>query len=146
MLSMDTNILLYAFNEASPHHKAAYHWMASIMRNEDVAISEFVLAEFYGLLRNPAVLKRPLTAPEAVEVVETYRHHPSWRLIGFPAESRSLHDALWKNAAGSTFAFRRLYDIRSALTMKAQGVTDFATVNVKDFDGAGFKRVWNPLL
>jgi hypothetical protein len=28
----------------------------------------------------------------------TYRVHPRWRLIGFPLESRSLHDALWQKA------------------------------------------------
>ncbi len=43
------------------------------------------------------------------------------------------------------FAFRCLYDARSPLTMIAQGVTEFATVSVKDFDGLGFRRVWNPL-
>ena len=26
-----------------------------------------------------------------------------------------------------------------------QGVTEFATVNEKDFRDCGFKRVWNPL-
>ena len=29
--------------------------------------------------------------------------------------------------------------------MIAQGVTEFATVNVKDFEGTGFRRVWSPL-
>ncbi len=145
MLSMDTNILLYAYNVASPWHEAVFEWMSSIQRDEDVAISEFILAEFYGLLRNPAVLKHPLTAKEAVDVIQTYRNHPRWRLIGFPAESRSLHDTLWKNATVKTFAFRRLYDTRSALTLIAQGVTEFATVNTKDFEGFGFRRVWNPI-
>ena len=145
MLSMDTNILLYAVNTASPWNEAAHAWLTSIRREEDVAISEFILAELYGLLRNPAVLKRPLPAVEAVEVVQTYRRHPRWRLIGFPAESRALHDALWKSARVATFAFRRLYDTRSALTLTAQGVNEFATVNVKDFEGLGFRRVWNPL-
>jgi toxin-antitoxin system PIN domain toxin len=145
MLSMDTNLLLYAYNVASPWHEAAFNWMSSIQRNEDVAISELVLAELYGLLRNPAVLKHPLKAHEAVEVIQTYRSHPRWRLIGFPAESRPLHDAMWKRAAARGFAFRRLYDIRTALSMLAQGVTEFATVNVKDFDGIGFRRVWSPL-
>ena len=145
MLSIDTNLLLHAFNEDSPRHAAAYAWLASIQHEEDVAISEFILAEFYRLLRNPAVLKRPLPADEAVEVIQTYRSHPRWRLIGFPAESRALHDALWKNARAATFAFRRLYDTRSALTMTAQGVTELATVNVKDFEGLGFRKVWNPL-
>lgn len=144
MLSMDTNILLYAYNAASPCHDVAYAWMSSIQQYEDVAISEFILAEFYGLLRNPSVLKHPLTAEEAVEVIQTYRNHPRWRLIGFPTESRPLHDALWEKATAKSFAFRRLYDTRSALTMIAQGVTEFATVNVKDFEGVGFRRVWSP--
>lgn len=145
MLSIDTNILLHAFNEDSPSHRAAYAWVASIRRDDDVAISEFILAELYGLLRNPAVLRHPLDANEAVEVVQVYRSHPRWRLIGFPSESRLVHDALWEKAAARTFAFRRLYDTRSALTMIAQGVTEFATVNSKDFEGVGFRKVWNPL-
>ncbi len=145
MLSIDANILLYAVNTASPWHDAAHAWVISIQHEEDVAISEFILAELYGLLRNPAVLKRPLPADEAVEVIQTYRSHPRWRLIGFPAESRALHDALWQNARAATFAFRRLYDARSSLTMTAQGVTELATVNEKDFEGLGFRKVWNPL-
>lgn len=145
MFSIDTNILLRAFNEDSPSHEAAYGWLTSIQHEEDVAISEFILAEFYGLLRNPAVLKHPLDAEEAVEVIQTYRSHPRWRLIGFPVESRPLHDALWQKARRKDFAFRRLYDARSALTMTAQGVTEFATVNVKDYEGFGFRKVWNPL-
>jgi hypothetical protein len=43
------------------------------------------------------------------------------------------------------FARRRAYDWRAALSMLRQGVTEFATVNVKDFEGLGFSRVWNPL-
>ena len=145
MLSIDTNLLLHAFNEDSPSHAAAYTWLASLRNNEDLAISEFTLAEFYGLLRNPSVLKHPLNAVDAVEVIQTYRHHPRWRLIGFPVESRSLHDTLWQKARRKDFAFRRLYDARAALTMTLQGVTEFATVNVKDYEGFGFRKVWNPI-
>ena len=145
MLSIDANLLLYAFNNASPCHDESRVWLTSIQGDEDVAISELILAEFYGLLRNPAVLKHPLPADEAVEVIQTYRTHPRWRLIGFPTESRPLHDTLWQKARAKDFAFRKLYDTRSALTMTAQGVTEFATVNVKDFEGLGFRKVWNPL-
>jgi predicted nucleic acid-binding protein len=145
VLSIDTNILLHGFNEDSPHQKAAIRWLESIAKEEAVAISEFILAEFYGLLRNPVVLKYPLSAEAAVEVVQVYRNHPLWRLIGFPTESRSLHDSLWQKARAKDFAFRRLYDARSALTLIRQGVTDFATANVKDFTDLGFQKVWNPL-
>ena len=145
MLSIDTNILLHAYNEDSPSHKAAFAWLTSIQRDEDVAISEFILAELYGLLRNPAVIKHPLAATESTEVIQAYRTHPRWRLIGFASDSRSLHDILWKKASANRFAFRRLYDVRTALTLVAQGVTEFATANVKDFEDAGFRKVWNPL-
>lgn len=145
MLSIDSNILLYAVNTASPWHESAHAWLVSIQRDEDVAISEFILAEFYGLLRNPAVLKHPLPAGEAADIIQAYRTHPRWRLIGFPTESRPLHDALWQKARGKDFAFRKIYDTRSALTMTAQGVTKLATANVKDFEKLGFRKVWNPL-
>jgi uncharacterized protein len=145
MLSIDANLLLYAFNTASPWHEDARDWLSSIQRDEDVAISEFILIELYALLRNSAVLKHPLPADEAVEVIQTYRTHPRWRLIGFPTESRPLHDTLWQKARANAFAFRKSFDTRSALTMTAQGVTEFATVNVKDFEGLGLRKVWNPL-
>lgn len=91
------------------------------------------------------MLKHPLDADEAVEVIQTYRRHPRWRLIGFTVESSPLHDALWEKARRKDFAFRRLYDARTALTMTAQGATELATVNVKDYEGFGFRKVWNPL-
>lgn len=145
MLGIDTNILFHALNEDSPSHADAFRWLSSLQLDEDVAISELVLAELYGLLRNPAVLVNPLAADEAVEVIHAYRNHPRWRLVGFPLESRALHDALWKKARASTFAFRRLYDTRTALTLIAHGVTELATANVKDFENLGFAKVWNPI-
>jgi len=145
MLSIDANLLLYALNSASPWHDESRAWLTSIQGEEEVAISELILTELYGLLRNPAVLKHPLPANAAVEVIQTFRAHPRWRLIGFPTESRPLHEALWQKARANGFAFRNIYDTRSALTMTAQGVTEFATVNVKDFEGLGFRKVWNPL-
>ena len=145
MLSIDTNILLHASNEDAPCHAEAHAWLTSLDHTDDVAISEFVLAELYGLLRNPAVLVSPLAPGDAVAVIQAYRRHPRWRLIGFPSESRAPHDAMWKRAAAKQFAFRRLYDVRAALCMLAQGVTELATLNVKDFDGLGFRRVWDPL-
>jgi uncharacterized protein len=146
MLSIDTNILLHAFNADSPQHGAAYAWLQSVQVLEEVAISEFILAEFYGLLRNPAVLTPPLRAAEATAVVQVYRRHPRWRLIGFPAESLPMHESLWQIASQEGFAFRRLYDARAALSLLSQGVTEFATANPKDFAGLGFQRVWNPLV
>lgn len=146
MTSIDTNILLHAFNIDSPSNAPALEWLSSMHAEEDVAISEFILAELYVLLRNPAVLRAPLNGIEAAEVIRIYRSHPRWRLIGFPGESRTIHNELWNLAKSPNFATRRIYDARAALTMTSQGVTDFATVNLKDFQGLGFKKLWNPLV
>jgi predicted nucleic acid-binding protein len=146
MTGLDANLLLYAYAKASPEHVSARSFLESLAENEAVAVSEFTLTEFYLLLRNPAVLKHPLAAEEAVEVIEAYRNHPCWRIPGFPPFSRPIHDRLWSLARQSGFARRRIYDVRTALTLQAAGVDEFATANVKDFQGLGFKRVWNPLV
>ncbi|MEO5715759.1 MAG: TA system VapC family ribonuclease toxin [Luteolibacter sp.] len=146
MLSIDANLLLYSYSESSPHHAAARTFIEEVSSREDVALSEFVLTEFYLLLRNPAVLSHALAAPEAVSVIQHYRRHPRWKVLGFPPTSRELHTELWKQAAVPDFARRRIYDTRTALSLRAFGVTDFATANPKDFQGFGFVKVWNPLI
>lgn len=146
MISIDANLLLYCYCEASPHHAKAKAFIDSLSSRSDVALSEFILSEVYLHLRNPAVLKSPLDPAEAVGVIQNYRKHPRWRILGFPPRSPSLHAALWKAAAQPGFARRRIYDLRIALCLQAFGVTGFATANVKDFENTGFAKVWNPLL
>ncbi len=146
MISIDTNILLPAVETRNPDHSQAAAFLESLQAREDVAISEFILLELYGLLRNPAVLAKPLSATAAVDVCEAFRQHPRWQILGFPPDSRQFHDTLWPRLRNETMARRRAYDWRAALTLTQQGVTEFATVNEKDFQGFGFARVWNPLV
>jgi len=145
MLSIDTNLLLYAYSEAAPEHDKALAFITSISGSENVALSEFVLTEFYLLLRNPTVLKKPLSAPDSVRVIQSYRQHPRWKILGFPPTSREVHTDLWHQVAAPGIARRRIYDTRTALCLRAFGVAEFATANVKDFEGFGFQKVWNPI-
>jgi predicted nucleic acid-binding protein len=146
MISFDTNLLFYAFDADSVWNPQAYDFFATLALRSDVIVSEFMLVEFYRLLRNPTLMKKPLTASEAADVIGSYRKHPRWRRYGFPENSSGdIHDQLWRIASIAPFAYRRIYDARFALTILKAGVTEFATVNVKDFEGLGFRRVWNPL-
>lgn len=145
MISADTNVLLPAIEAANPVHDQARGFLEGLQGRDDVVLSEFVLVELYGLLRNPAVLARPLSAAEAAAVCGAFRRHPRWQVVGFPPDSRDFHDAFWPRLGEATFARRRAYDWRTALSLVRQGVTEFATVNTKDFEGFGFRRVWNPL-
>lgn len=52
MLSIDTNILLYAQNRDCPEHDAAAAFLVECAGRADVAVCELVLMELYQLLRN----------------------------------------------------------------------------------------------
>ncbi len=146
MLSIDTNILLYAYSASAPLHQQAKTFLLDLSQRDDIALSEFVLLEFYQLLRNPAVLERPLTPNEAADAIQSYRNHPRWRILGFPNDSKSFHQQLWQYASKTTISRRALFDCRIALSLRLFGVKEFATANVKDFQDFDFETVWNPLI
>jgi len=145
MLSIDTNILLYAYSNSAPDHAAARGFLLEQSTREDVVLSEFVLTELYVLLRNPSVLENPLSAAGAVEVIWGYRAHPRWQIVGCPPDSRAFHDRLWSQVAAGGSARRAVFDLRLALSLFSFGAREFATANVRDFQRLGFSRVWNPL-
>ena len=62
MTSLDSNLLLYCYSQASPFHAQALSFLEGLSARDDVTISELVLVELYTLLRNPAVLVNPLEA------------------------------------------------------------------------------------
>jgi toxin-antitoxin system PIN domain toxin len=142
MLSMDTNVLLYSQVEDSPFCEASIQFLNELSDSPDVVVAELVLVELYGLLRNPAVMTDPLSAPAAVSQCDQFRRHPRWQLV----ENAPVMRDVWRDAAAPGFPRRRIFDVRLARTLMAHGVTEFATANVRDFEGLGFKRVWNPLI
>ena len=140
MTSFDTNIAVYAANTASPWHQPACGFIQSLSTRNDVAICELVLVELYLKLRNEKIFPRPLNAPQAAAVCQTYRKNRAWTLI----ESGPVMEGIWAEAAQPGFAFRRIIDVRLAQTLRHHGITDFATSNEKDFQGQIFIKVWNP--
>lgn len=141
MLGIDTNILAYARLSDSCWHAKAAEFLDDLADRQDVVISEHVLLELYLLLRNETIISPPLSAAAAVAEVQVLRTHPHWQLV----DAADVMKNVWPLAAMEGFARRRIVDIRLAKTMQAHGVRDFATTNTKDFEGLGFRRVWNPL-
>ena len=144
MISCDTNILFAATNPDDANHEAAYDFLLTHGENTDFVVAEQVLVELYGLLRNPAILKRPLSAGEAVQAIRAYRSNPYWSVVDVPQDGRVMRE-VWNRAAVPGFARRRIHDLRLAFTLFYSGVTDFYTRNVKDFADVGFSRLENPL-
>lgn len=141
MIGIDTNLLLYARLAGNPFHNRAREFLEGLADNPDVVIAELVLVEFYLALRNPAIVDAPLSAGAAARECQIFRRHPRWQLV----ENAEVMGDVWDMAAGRTFARRRIIDARLAKTLLAYGVSDFATANIRDFDGFGFARVWSPV-
>ena len=146
MISFDTNILLYSLNQDCTEYDDARAFFTSLPTAPgSVAVCELVLVELYVLLRNPAVIKSPLDPVEAVSLIQTFRQHPTWRLIDYPGDTAEVMDDVWRFATQPNTGRRVIFDARLALTLRHQGVKDFATRNESHFAGFGFSRVWNPL-
>ena len=141
MIGIDTNIFAYARIASAPMHKRALDFLNSIADNTEVVVCELVLMELYLLLRNEKILSPPLSAPQAAAECHILRSHPKWQLVEFADVMKDV----WPLAAREGFARRRIFDVRLAKTLQAHGVTEFATANVRDFEGMGFRRVWSPL-
>jgi toxin-antitoxin system PIN domain toxin len=145
MLAVDTNVLFPAVVRSHDAHAPARDFLDGLRDRDDVVVSELVLLELYILLRNPVVLDVPRPPAEAVAVCQAFRSHPRWQVVGLPEDGRVFHDALWPMLADRRLTRRRAFDLRLGLSLRRQGVDEFATVNMRDFAGLGFRRVWNPL-
>ena len=143
MTSCDTNVLFQALNADATGHEAALSFLTNHRSNQRFVLCEQVLAELYCLLRNPAASRRALDATMATGVIQQLRSNPAWRLVDVPGDARIM-DAVWAAAAQPGMAFRRIFDLRLAATLRHHGVKEFATRNLRDFTVAGFTRVWDP--
>ena len=141
MISFDTNLVIYAANASATEQRAAAGFLQSLGRRRDVVVCELMLVEVYLKLRNARILSQPMTAVRAAAYCAALRGNANWVVV----ESAPVMESVWEMAAATDFAIRRIVDARLALTLRHHGVTEFATSNVKDFEGFGFTRVWNPL-
>jgi toxin-antitoxin system PIN domain toxin len=144
VISFDTNILFAYVDGDNPLHEKARVFFTGLQGSSDVCVCEQVLIELYCLVRNPSVCRSPLSAPEAVQLIQGFRSNPAWRIVDVVNEP-SLMKSVWVFASENHFAYRRIFDLRLAKTLQHHGVTEFATRNLKDFQDTGFTRVWNPL-
>ena len=82
MILVDANILLYAENRTSPHHKEAERWWdAQLSGASPVCLCWTVLGAFIRVGTNPRVFDRPLTLEDALARVQTWLDQPCVRVV-----------------------------------------------------------------
>lgn len=77
MIIPDLNLLLYAYDTASPHHDAAVSWWESSLNGaEAVGLPPVVIFGFLRLATNRRVFSAPMTIDEAADCVRAWKARP----------------------------------------------------------------------
>jgi hypothetical protein len=70
---VDLNVLVYATDTATRHHDSARRWLDQAMRStETVGLPTAVTIGFVRLTTNPRVMRRPLPAARAIDIVRNW--------------------------------------------------------------------------
>lgn len=82
MKIVDANVLLDATNGAAQRHSAARGWLdEALAGTETVAFPWLVLLAFLRISTRAPVFARPLTGPQAVDVIEGWLSHPAATIV-----------------------------------------------------------------
>jgi toxin-antitoxin system PIN domain toxin len=73
MILIDANLLLYAYNTSSPEHPRAAAWLEGVLSGDaPVGLCWTTISAFLRISTNPRAFTSPLTAEEAVKIVDAW--------------------------------------------------------------------------
>lgn len=141
MIVIDANILLYAYDRESPHHRATAKWLEATLRGNDaVGLPWVTIWAFIRISTSVRLWQKPLTVQQAFSTVDDLLALPNVALINPGPRHRAILErlAIDHQSSGS-----RLTDaVLAALAME-----NGAALASTDQDFARFKDLWqiNPL-
>jgi len=82
MKLIDLNLLIYAVNRDAPHHDEARRWWESCLAgSEPIALAWVVILGFLRITTSERVMPEPLTAEEAIQVIDEWLNLPSVEIV-----------------------------------------------------------------
>ncbi|WP_319563127.1 hypothetical protein [Marispirochaeta sp.] len=105
-------------------------------------LADQVWFELYRLLRNPAVLSKPLAAEQAAGTIEWYRNQSGWLCCAWEPDMMTRLLPFWRNKG---IPPRNSFDLVLAVSLAAHGVKTLYTRNIRDFESLKLFQVTNPL-
>ena len=87
MILVDANLLIYAIDADSPHHRRAHRWLEDALSGTTpLGLAWIVVLAFLRLTTRPGILKRPLPIERAMEFVDEWLAQPYVKAVA-PGEN-----------------------------------------------------------
>lgn len=87
MIKPDINLLVYAYDDTSPFHKAASTWLEEVLSSEQVFFSWQTLCGFLRIVTNPRIYRQPMDLGDAIEIVESWLEIKNSHLVSLDKKS-----------------------------------------------------------
>ena len=143
MIALDTNVLVYAHREDSPHHHKARQVLSEMAADRaQWAIPWPCLYEFLAVVTHPRIYRPPTAMPLAVEAMTAVLDLPNVQVLTETAEHGSILGDLLLRSQGVTGP--KVHDARIAAICLGHGVTALWSAD-RDFSWFPTLKVVNPL-
>jgi toxin-antitoxin system PIN domain toxin len=78
MILIDTNLLIYAVNQDSPHHQKASVWLEEVLSGTTpIGLAWIVAIAFLRITTRAGILQKSLLADEAIAYVDSWLAQPN---------------------------------------------------------------------
>ena len=143
MITVDTNILVYAHRRDSPFHKAGREAITRLAEGNAVwAIPWPCLHEFYGIVTHPRIYMPPSTPAQAIAQIDSWLESPTVQLLNEnEAYWPELRDLLMKAKVQGPM----VHDARIAALCLSHGAHELWSAD-RDFSRFPRLRLKNPLV
>ena len=130
MILVDSNVLLYAANRESEHHRVAVKALEEVMKTGPWVFSWNLAYEFFRVSTHAQVFSEPLTLDEALSFIRDLLESSSCRMIGETLE----HLETMATCAKETHRLRGnlVHDFHTAVMMREHGIKEILTFD-RDF-------------
>lgn len=143
MIAVDTNILVYAHRQESPHYQPAARRVRELAEGRARwAIPWPCIHEFISVVTRPRLYDPPTGLAHAIDQVNIWFELPELELLGEFGDHWTWFAALALAARSASF---RVYDARIAAICLANGVRELWSAD-RDFGRFPDLRVVNPLI
>jgi predicted nucleic acid-binding protein len=140
---LDTNVLVHAYNKASPNQRKASGVIRKALRGEIQAyLTSQVLYEFFAVVTNPRRVERPMPSEEAADLC---RDLWECREIEKVNPTVVAPNEIFKLVRELRLSRGEIFDCVLAVTAKENKISVIYTENVGDFRNYSFLKAINPL-